>query len=109
MTEPTILALAIAVIAGIPPTMMAWAALAQGRRNNEKAKENLQKSDVIIEKAVEIHSLTNSRLSQVTADLKVANEKISGLEGLVSEMVQAKHDAKFLAQQNKIESDKGPI
>lgn len=59
--------------------------LMQSRRNAEVAantgaavKDNLQKTDTVIEKATEIHTLTNSNLSKVQAQLDVANEKIDG-------------------------------
>lgn len=76
MTDVAITALAGAVLAAVPPTMVAWAALRQSKRNAGKA-------DVLIEKAVEIHTLTNSNLTAVKTALEVANAKIEGLQKLV--------------------------
>ena len=45
-----------------------------------------RKADVIIEKATEIHTLTNSNLSRVTEALNLALERISGLEKLITAM-----------------------
>ena len=54
---------------------------------------NGHKSDEANHKLVEIHTLTNSNLSNVNKALEVANEKISGLE----KMVAAMHEAKGVA------------
>lgn len=81
----------LAIIASMAPTLMALAALAVSFRN-------LKKSDVIIEKAAEIHTLTNSNLSQITAALGVANEKILGLEKLISATAETKKEAQIKAE-----------
>lgn len=39
-----------------------------------------RKSEEILRKTDEIHTLTNSNLSRISTELKVANEKIAGLE-----------------------------
>lgn len=74
----------------LPPTLMAWAALRQGKVNAAKATETGVKvdtiglkTDSIVTKANDIHALTNSNLTAVTTALQVANEKISGLEKLI--------------------------
>jgi hypothetical protein len=77
MTELAIFGLAVAVI----PTLASLATLHQGRR--------------ILVTADEIHTLTNSNLSKVLADLALANDRIAKLEGLV---------AKF-AERNESEQD----
>ncbi|MEP7304222.1 MAG: hypothetical protein ABJA98_01765 [Acidobacteriota bacterium] len=55
-------------------------------------KNTDQKADTIIEKATEIHTLTNSNLSKVTTALELANERIHGLEKLMAAML-ATHNA----------------
>lgn len=77
MSEP----IAIAVLAAIPPTVMAFAALVQSVRNGRKA-------DTISTKTEQIHVLTNSNLTSVKADLALANEKIQELERLVQTLVE---------------------
>ena len=63
------------------------------------SKENGKKNDIIIEKAVEIHTLTNSNLSKVTAALEVANTKIEGLQKMMASMQEAKTIADRVAEQ----------
>lgn len=55
------------------------------------------KANTIIEKAIEIHALTNSNLSKVTAALDVALARIEGLEKLVASLNEAKRIADTLA------------
>jgi hypothetical protein len=84
------------IVAGLPPTLMALAGLFVAWRNGTKAelaavasKERAAvasaKADVIIEKADQIHSLTNDNLSRVSTALEVANTKIDGLHQLAAE------------------------
>ncbi len=75
MSDAVILALIVAV----PSTILACATLIVGVRNSRK-------TDTVIEKAAEIHTLTNSNLSKVTTALEVANEKIEGLQRLVAQI-----------------------
>lgn len=58
---------------------------------------NSRKSDVIIEKAAEIHTLTNSSMSRVQSALDVASEKIIGLEKLISAAAETKKDLQIKA------------
>lgn len=88
MVSITTLPATIAAIVGLM-------SLLQSRRNAEIAantgaavKEGNQKTDVIIEKATEIHTLTNSNLSKVQAQLDVANEKIDGFNKARTEDAQ---------------------
>jgi len=75
MSDPVQLAL----ITAVPPTLAALAALIVGIRNTHKAT-------AIITKADEIHTLTNSNLTAVKADLVAASERIKSLEQLVASM-----------------------
>lgn len=59
---------------------------------------NGKKSDEANGKLVEIHTLTNSNLSNVTKALEVAMEKISGLEKMVYSMDQARVNAEMVAK-----------
>ena len=83
MTDATIVALATALLTAIPPTLVAYAALQQGRRNGEDVKTTAQKADVIIEKAVGIQKQTDGVNSNLTQALAVANQKIQGLETML--------------------------
>lgn len=78
-----------AFVVGLPATIAAIVggmSLLQSRRNAEiaaqtdaKVEATAGKADTIIEKATEIHTLTNSNLSEVRAELKVSNQIIQGL------------------------------
>lgn len=65
---------------------------------NKTARSTEHKADQIIEKAAEIHTLTNSNLSKVTASLDVALEKIAGLEKMVVSLNEAKKVADALTK-----------
>lgn len=69
-------AVQLALIASVAPTLAALGAAAIGIRNSRK-------SDTIIKKADEIHTLTNANLTRVTNALEVANTEIIGLKKLV--------------------------
>lgn len=66
----------LALIASIAPTILAIAVLATSIRTSRKA-------DVIITKADEIHTLTNSNLTEVTSDLDSVNRRIQKLEQML--------------------------
>ena len=72
----------IAMIFVVPPTLASVAGIVVALINrNQLSKTNIklvENSD----KLTEIHTLTNSNLSKVTAKLDVANEKIDGLQKL---------------------------
>lgn len=91
----------LALIAAVPPTIAAMAALAVSIHNGMKAAETGKKADTIIEKAAEIHTLTNSNLSAVTKSLEVAQARIDGLEKLVAQNLAAKKVADDLAAGKK--------
>lgn len=79
----------MALIGIVPATVAAIVggmSLLQSRRNAEVAAAtgaavttNIEKTDTVIEKATEIHTLTNSNLSKVQAQLEVSNKTIEGL------------------------------
>ena len=52
-----------------------------------------KKADTIIEKATEIHTLTNGTNSELTSALKVANQKIEGLQQLMTSFIQSRDAA----------------
>lgn len=107
--DPTVIAAAIvtviAALVGGTVTVVNAIAAAQDRKDARSARFILQnttdgvthKADTIIEKAIEIHTLTNSNLSKVTESLNIALEKISGLEKLVTSLTAAKQVADALA------------
>lgn len=94
MTFHSLLALTdaaqLALIAAIAPTLAALAALIMGIVNSRKSDRNSDKADAVndkantlIEKTAEIHTLTNSNLTEVRSELREANQKILGMENLV--------------------------
>ena len=87
-------AVQIALIASITPTVAAICALIIGIINGRKANVAATKADSLLEKTTEIHTLTNSNLARVQAALDVANEKIKGLEQVLTSIAdrQKAHD-----------------
>ncbi len=84
ISDTTFATVTVALIASIPPTIAATAALIQGMKNANKADIMAKKADVLVETSEKIHTLTNSTLTEMTSKLQVAMEKISGLEKLVT-------------------------
>lgn len=87
LSESTIVAIAVALFGAIPPTLMAYAALRQGKRVGAQTVAVAATTDHLVTKTAEIHVLTNDNLSRITARLEVANAKIAGLERLVSLLI----------------------
>jgi hypothetical protein len=83
MSDPVQLAL----ISSIPPTLAGLAALIVGIRNSRKSSAE---NSLIIKKSDEIHTLTNSNLTSVKAELVAASERIKALESLVTSMAAAR-------------------
>lgn len=87
-----------AFVVGLPATIAAIVSgmsLLQSRRNAEvaartdaKVEATAGKADTIIEKATEIHTLTNSNLSKVQSQLEVSNRTIEGLNQAQVESVR---------------------
>jgi len=118
------------VVAGIPPTIVALKALRQSQINTKESIKNtaiasqtavkLQentvrtvetaaKADKIIEKTAEIHTLANSNLAKMEADLSIANVKIEGLERLMANMIESKSVAdKLIAVNEAVKSAPAP-
>lgn len=109
--DPTISTILIAAFAALPPTIAAVtgliasrATLRQSRANasvaenanlkaeasNVKADASNEKTDALLRKTEEIHTLTNGNLTTITAELRVANEKIAGLQALLSALTVPK-------------------
>lgn len=104
MTEATIPALILAVvaalIAGIPPTLAAMAAyraagaaLKTAQHATEltqtvvtKADEQAVKTEGLIGRVDQVHTLTNSNLSAVKAELQQATQQIASLTALIHEL-----------------------
>jgi type III secretory pathway component EscV len=75
MTDATAAALIAqipAVIASITAAVIAFASLRKSSDNGKKADATNNKQDVLIEKAVEIHTQTNGQMSKVTSALAVS-------------------------------------
>lgn len=85
----TWISVAVSAVTSLPAIISAVIAgmvLLQSRRNAEIAAStgaavisNIQKTDTVIEKATEIHTLTNSNLTKVQSQLEVSNRTIEGL------------------------------
>lgn len=58
------------VLAAVPPTLMAYAALRQGKANGVIVKENDAKTDAVIEGNEKIHTLVNSKMSAALAEIE---------------------------------------
>jgi hypothetical protein len=99
----------LALIASIAPTIAAVGALLVSIHNANKAAAIEKKTDTVIEKAVEIHTLTNSNLSKVSSALEVANQKISGLEAMVGSLAASKQAADALASAKVAVEAKAPL
>ncbi len=77
-------AIALAVVAIIPTTILAWATLRQSKINTKKQDATDVKTDQLVKKTDEIHILANSNLAKVNEQLQVANTKVDGLNLLVT-------------------------
>lgn len=100
MSDPVQLAIVAAITAlfgGLPATIAALAALRQSRKNADKAEVTDKKADDLVKKTDEIHVLANSNLAKVTASLELANEKINGLEKLVTSLMDNRNAAAISA------------
>ena len=65
-------------------------------KTNAAAKvsdETAAKADTLLQKTVEIHTLTNGTNSELTSALKVANQKIEGLRELMAGFIRSKDEA----------------
>ncbi len=94
ISDTTLSALISALVIGVPAFFTGLASLVVAwrygdRSSLERASLSAQigkieaKTDTVVNKAVEIHTLSNSQLMSVTAELKTANERIIGLEKLL--------------------------
>lgn len=113
MNDPMIIAAAfVMVIASIGATIVQVInakAAADDRREAKIAREKLltmaemndEKTNKVIEQGVAIHTLTNSNLSKVTADLATATATIQSLERMIASLTKAKEIADNLTAGNK--------
>ena len=103
--DPTVIAAAIvtviaALVAGVVTVMNAMAA-SSDRKDARRSRDALErttnatndKANTLIEKTAEIHTLTNSTLSKVTAALENAMTKIEGLQEQIRMVATAKLEA----------------
>lgn len=75
---------------------------------HESATSTEKKADRIIEQGVEIHTLTNSNLSKVTAELVTALAMIKNLERMIASQDKAKDVADNLATSRKTDKIEEP-
>jgi Na+-translocating ferredoxin:NAD+ oxidoreductase RnfG subunit len=59
--------------------------------SNKKADKNLEKTEEVMTKTVEIHQLANSNLTKMTQSLEDANKRILALEKMLSSMVDRRN------------------
>lgn len=88
--NPTVQVALIAIIPTCLSALLGFLTLLQSKQNAQVASENGTKTDNLVRKTDEIHTLTNSNLSTVTSALAVANEKIAGLEKMVTQLMNKK-------------------
>lgn len=74
------------MIVAVPTTITALAGLFVGLNINRKTKEIKETTD-------NIHQLTNSTLTNITTQRDVLLEKLSGMEKMVSLLIEDKHAA----------------
>ncbi len=73
----------MALIAGLPATIAALAALWQGITNGRK-------TDKVATKADQIHDLANGNFTRVSNELKTANERIARMEEQITILLEKK-------------------
>lgn len=83
--ETTIVALVIAFLGALPPTITAFAAWRQSRRAADKSEETDKKADALV--------LTTERIKEVATEThdglsKAANGKITDIEKLVAYLME---------------------
>lgn len=76
----------LAIIVSIAPTIASMGALFAAILGASKSKENGRKVDTVIEKTTEIHTLTNSNLTEVQSKLSTALQEIVGMKELITEL-----------------------
>lgn len=64
MTDSTIQAIVIAVCTALPPTLVAYGALKQGKKNGDKADTAIANSETAAQKATEVHVETQAIKAQ---------------------------------------------
>jgi hypothetical protein len=83
-------AIMIALIAAVPPTLVALAGFFQGISNGRQAGK-------IVAKTEEIHTATNGHLSVLTKNLADAKQEIKDLQGSMrTELAEANQQVKDL-------------
>ena len=87
LSDATITAISVAFVGAIPPTLVGIALIVQARGNAKKAQDN---QAVLVERAAEIHTLTNGSLTKVTTTLDAAQLEIAGLKALVASLIEKK-------------------
>lgn len=99
-TTAMILTITAALIAGVPPTLAALAAYRQAQAALRaadkaaassavtvgKADEQAMKTESLIGRVEQVHTLTNSNLAQVKAELATAAASIVSLTAIVAEL-----------------------
>lgn len=96
--------IAVAALASLPPTLVAWKGLINSRRNSEKQDQHAlrgettaKKQDEVLQETKTIHALANGTLAELTAELKkataeraAAEERSKKWEEMVMDMLKLK-------------------
>lgn len=104
---PATIAATTGAVVSIGALVNARAALRQGRENAKASAIVVQKTDDLVQKTTEIHTLTNGNLSKISAELAVSHQEVVGLKAQV-ELLLASQKATLLAAQKPVPGPPGP-
>jgi hypothetical protein len=96
---------ALALVASIPPTIAAVAALVVGIKNGSRAIAHNEQAD---QKAEQIHVLVNSNMTEVKANLAMALERVKNLESMIMKLSGGDPKAEIMAEAKKLERREPP-
>lgn len=69
-----------AILAAIPPTLYAWAALKKGKENNALAKVATSQNGEILQSTSTIHDLVNSASDKLKAEILKLQQEVLDLK-----------------------------
>ncbi len=78
--------LIVAICAAIPATLVAYATLRSTWRLTRKLEANSSTTEAVLVETGKIHTLANSKLTGVQADLSLATQRITELELLIQKL-----------------------
>lgn len=100
MTDATVQAVIVAFFTALPPTLVAWGALSQGKKNGVKADDAIRsaetaatkadvaasKTDALHEETKAIKANTDGKLGELLAENKELREEVKTYQKLTAEM-----------------------